>query len=100
MLNYTLHQSMHLKRQARGFAITRDSVYCYLFLHFIKALIEGSGDGIGFGGPLLIYKVSCCAAASANQCQCQNDAQDGLPGLAVSLLLILRGISWGGTGGT
>ena len=36
MLNYTLLQSMHLKRQARGFTITRDSVYCYLFLHFIN----------------------------------------------------------------
>lgn len=36
MLNYTLLQSMHLKRQTRGFAITRDSVYCYLFLHFIN----------------------------------------------------------------
>ena len=36
MLNYTLHQSMHLKRQAKGFAITRDSVYCYVFLHFIN----------------------------------------------------------------
>ncbi|MBQ7170869.1 MAG: helix-turn-helix transcriptional regulator [Clostridia bacterium] len=35
-MDFTLEQCMHLKRQEKGFSITRDRVKCYLFCHFIN----------------------------------------------------------------
>ena len=35
-VEYTVLQCMHLKRQKRGFSVTRDGAYCYLFFHFIN----------------------------------------------------------------